>query len=463
MKLPCAFLLSFLIATQMACAQIKAPIDDDAIPTDLPLPQANFNQRPVVGEKKVLLVATHWQGSKEIDMQKLHAETASEQPGSISDYIRQASMGKLTFKWTTITARIAEPYPGNYDVIMKRVEEAAQQQGYDAKLYDYFFIFISEGIGGQADMPGNRFIVGGAGYGHFLWAHEFGHNLGFDHGKIYTKCRQTNDTVFAPDGCEIINPRPYAITPTDSGDPVNQGNGLFPANYRLYAGWLDNTQVTVIERSGLYHLGVLGNSGPQLYLLNRPGLEPKQIALEYRKPSYYDNFPPTDNRANGVWVRYTTMGGTVKNFQLDATPETETTVDPTLQPDRTLVDEDAKIKVRVCSTETTGALIAVSVGGETLPDCETTPYISYPRQDAVTGPLPIFSGSSSLFGATVTIISIGNPGDVLATTKVDTLGHWSVRSNKELRRGTRWIQAGESLQGLPSKWSEGRSFHVIDR
>ena len=371
MKLPAALLLPCLIATTMAYANTPHAMVDDAILTDIPLPKAGVNQRPVVGEKTVLLVATHWLDSKEVDMRKLYADTASEEPGSYSDYLKQSSMGKLTLKWTTISVRIDKPYPQNFSGALSDAEEAALKQGYDQKSYDYFFVLENSVSGGQAYMPGRALIVRGQykGHhrgGHYIWAHEFGHNLGFNHGETYTKCPKDNDTVFAPDQCEIAP----AIPATDTGDPVSQGRGLYPANYRWYASWLDNSQVAVIERSGLYRLGVLGQSGPQLYLINRTGLTPRQIALEYRQPTHYDNFPPTDNRANGVWVRYTTMGGTVKNLQLDATPETATTSDPTLQPGRTLVDDSAKIKVKVCSTDTSGASIAVSVGGETLPDCD---------------------------------------------------------------------------------------------
>ncbi|EJM42362.1 hypothetical protein PMI26_03088 [Pseudomonas sp. GM33] len=365
MKLSAALLLSCLIATTMAYANAPDAVNNDAILTDIPLPETGVDQRPVVGEKTVLLIATHWQDSKGIDMQKLYADTASEQPGSLSDYIRQASMGKLTFKWTTTTVRIPTPYPGWATAIREAAEEALKQ-GHDFKQYDFFMVIENGPGGGQAWMPGSSLIVRGQYGGHYLWAHEFGHNLGFNHGETYTKCPKDNDTVFAPDQCEI---KP-AIPATDTGDPVSQGRGLYPANYRWYAGWLDNSQVAVIERSGIYRLGVLGQSGPQLYLINRTGLTPRQIALEYRQPSYYDNFPPTDNRVNGVWVRYTNIGGTVSNIQLDATSETATTSDPTLQPGRTLVDDSAKIKVKVCSTDTSGASIAVSVGGETLPDCD---------------------------------------------------------------------------------------------
>ena len=431
MKFPSVLLLSCLIAMQMACTQTKVPMDDDAIPTNIPLPKAGVNQRPIVGEKTVLLVATHWLDSKEVDMQKLYADTASEEPGSYSDYIRQSSMGKLTLKWTTISVRIDKPYPQNFSVALKDAEEAALKQGYDPKSYDYLFVLENSVGGGQAYMPGNKLIVRGQYGGHYLWAHEFGHNLGFNHGETYTKCPKDNETIFAPDQCEVAPANPA----TDTGDPVSQGRGLYPANYRWYAGWLDNSQVAVIERSGLYRLGVLGQSGPQLYLINRTGLTPSQIALEYRKPTHYDNFPPTDNRANGVWVRYTTMGNIVRNIQLDATPETATTVDPTMQPGRVLKDDTAGITVRVCTTSVDGATVAIAINGETSPPCPVIGLpllpsgIQTPASGAPATPNPVTLQSTSIPGVRITLsytLSSKNSKSSIETTTADATGVWRI-------------------------------------
>ncbi|WP_223442665.1 transposase [Pseudomonas sp. BF-R-19] len=428
MKFPSAVLLSCLIAMQMACTQTKDPMDDDAIPTNIPLPQVGVNQRPVVGEKKVLLVAAHWQDSNEIDMQKLYADTASEQPGSYSDYIRQSSMGKLTLKWTTITARFAKPYPG-YSQVYLDAEEAARVQGYDPEEYDYLFVVENGPGGGQARMPGNKLFVRGSFQGYYIFAHEFGHNLGFNHGETYTKCPKDNDTVFAPDQCEITPARPA----TDTGDPVSQGRGLYPANYRWYAGWLDNSQVAVIERSGLYRLGVLGQTGPQLYLINRTGLTPSQIALEYRKPTHYDNFPPTDNRANGVWVRYTTMGSIVNNVQLDGTPETITTHDPTLQPGRTLKDDTAGIILHACTASADGATVAIAINGEDTPACPVAgkplvaPEVLTPTPGAPATQNPVTFTGTSIPGAKITLNyaqDSENNGTEVAIA--DSTGNWRI-------------------------------------
>ncbi|KPU58309.1 putative lipoprotein [Pseudomonas fluorescens] len=432
----------------------------DAIPNDIPLPKPGVNQRPIVGVKKVLVSVVNWQGENTLNKPLVEKHTLSTDPDSLRSYVLAASNGKLTLDGQVISytsgprpdlCKSGAPFP--YALAQSEGEKAAKAQGLDPAKFDYLINVIDCGRGAIADMPGRIMGVFYSTLNPFVYKHEFGHNLGYNHGKSYTKCPKSGDTVLAPAECTTIENG-------DTGDTVSGGRTLYPANNRWYSGWLDSSQAAIIESTGLYRLGVLGREGPQLYLINRHSSSPSQLALEYRKPTPFDNFPPTDNRVTGVWIRYTTMERWIDNVQLDGTPETVSTADPTLQPGRTLVDDSARIKV--CSADATGASVAVSINAEALPDCDT-PYISSPAQSSVVGILPVFSGSSSLSDTAVTVITAGNPGDVLATTKTDARGQWSVRSGKELKRGTRYVQAGQSLQGQPIKWSKASSFHVIER
>jgi hypothetical protein len=469
------FYLSIILA---GCAQPESvllnspPFNDfeyhenDAIPNDLPLPDAGINQRPVVGVKTVLVSVVHWQDGDTLNDPLIEKHTLSDDPDSLRSYILSASQGKLILNGQVIShtsgprpdiCKSGTPMP--MSLATSEGDKAARANGLDPANFDFLINLIDCGGSASAYRPGRTIGVYGQSGSPHVYKHEFGHNLGYAHSNTYTKCAKEGETVNAPAGCTTIG---YG----DTGDSVSGGRTLYPAFNRWYSGWLDEMQATTIKSTGLYRLGVLGSSNPQLYLIERPGNGTRTrnyLSLEYRKPTVFDNFPPDDNRVTGVWARFSTLvyySSYMINTQLDGTPETATTADPTLQPGRTVVDEDAKIKVKVCSADTNGASIAVSVGEETLPDCYT-PHISTPLQGAVTGPFPIFSGRSLSPGNTVTVISFDNPDDVLATAKVDALGNWSARSSKELRMGTRWVQAGESLQGRPTKWGEGRSFRVI--
>ncbi|KAF2392999.1 hypothetical protein FX983_00960 [Pseudomonas frederiksbergensis] len=439
----------------------------DAVITNTPLPQAGVNQRPVTGVKTALLVAAHWQGDRELDMQQLYDSSFSANPRSLSDYLLKASGGKLILRGTTITARFTDPVPPEgYDGEMADAEKAARAQGYEPDQYDYFFVVHDDGVGGaQASMPGRDIVIREQPYaGHFLWAHEFGHNLGFSHEPkfaggnggtfdTYVNCPSNGTDVVAPLGCSV---KRYG----DSGDPV-QGSrsiqSLFPANYRWYAGWLDASQMALISRSGLYRIGALGGPGPQLYLINRGSTsanDPEQIALEFRQPvPPYDNFAPTDNRVTGVWIRYTSMGNRVDNVQVDGTPLTASTDDPTLQPGRTLTDVSAKLKIHVCSADTKGATVAVAVNNEALPTCTPALNIAWvlkPSSQQQVGYRPFVSGTGP--SGTTVIIETARPSgerEVVGTAIVRADGSWSAQIDHDLSPGPQRLSVHLTNPGSP--------------
>ncbi|VVM71083.1 hypothetical protein PS645_01768 [Pseudomonas fluorescens] len=439
--------------------------EHDALPGTMSLPDPAVNGRPQLGEKNVLVTVTNWQGENTLDKTKIEKHTLSTDVDSLRSYITAASKGKLTLNGRVVSYT-SGPRPqgckpsGQVNQISLATAEglkAAAANGIDPKSVDYWINVIDCHGGASAWMPGNTMGVYGMAGGPHVYKHEFGHNLGYAHGSTYTRCPRSGDIVNAPTGCSMVG---YG----DTGDSVSGGGTLYPAFNRWYSGWLDDKQAATIKSTGLYRLGVLGGSGPQLYLIERPGDGARTVnylSLEYRKPTIFDDFEETDNRVNGVWARFSTIvyyNNFIMNTQLDGTPETATTADPALLPGKILKDEPAGITVAVCSASDKEATIAVGVSGESAPSCDV-PYLSTPRESAVTGPAPIFSGGTALLGSTVVVITAGNPSDVLATTKSDDKGNWSVRS-KELKGGTKWIQVGQALNGQPTKWSEPQSFHV---
>lgn len=344
----------------------------DAIPNDVPLPKPGVNQRPVVGVKKVLVSVVHWRDGDSLKNDLIQKHTFSDDPSSFQNYIKAASSGQLILDGTVIfhtsglrpdLCKSGVPLP--MSLALSEGDKAARAKGLNPADFDYLINIIDCGGGGTAFRPGRIMgIYGQAGSSH-VYNHEFGHNLGYAHGKTYIRCPSAGDRIDAPTRCTTID---YG----DTGDSVSGGGTLYPANNRWYSGWLDASQAVVISRSGYYRLGVLGAPGsenPQLYLIKGSGT-PSQLALEYRKPTPFDNFPPSDNRVNGVWMRYTSMAASLHNTQLDATPETASTADPALAANgRYIFDAAAGITVRVCRTAPTYAEIAVGVNAEPGPSC----------------------------------------------------------------------------------------------
>lgn len=410
----------------------------DAIPSNAPLPKPGVNQRPVVGTKKVLVSVVHWQGEKILNKPLIEKHTLSTDPDSLRSYILAASHGKLTLtgqviEYTSgprpqrcITWEAGDPLP--LPLSIEEGKKAASAQGINPDSFDYVINIIECGGSASAYAPGRTMgVYAQAGSPH-VYKHEFGHNLGYHHGSTYIKCPKRDGTVLAP---HEMDPIECAIAGYgDTGDSVSGGATLYPANNRWYSGWLDDSQAAVIGKTGLYRLGILGGSGPQLYLINRPGQTPSQLALEYRKPTSFDNFPPGDNRVNGVWVRYTAMGGSLLNTQLDATPETATTLDPTLRPGNILKDTGTRITVKVCNTFDDGAVLAVAVNGEALPIC--TPLL-IPQPDIHTPPIapqttrnPIVFSGTGIPGANVSLSY--NPNGTVDPERInvvaDAKGNW---------------------------------------
>jgi len=425
--------------------------DDDAVPSeDLEL-NAAISQRPMVGKKKALLVVGHWNNGYRFDTAKLWKQTFSDDPLSFRSYIRAASGGKLLLEGQMISAEFGIQTCG-LGAVWRLGDAAAKAQNI---AYDYLVTVVDCGGGASAYVPGNTMGVYGAPNTAHVFNHEFGHSLGYHHGGTYINCPKTGVTVFAPEQCTVIGYR-------DTGDSVSGGNTLYPAHNRWYSGWLDDSQAAVISQTGLYRLTALGTPGPQSYVINRP-TSPTQIALEFRQPTPFDGFSADDNRVTGVWIRYTNMGGTVSNIQLDATPQTASTNDPTLQPGQVLEDTTAKVKVAVCTADKAGVTLAVAFNDVRLPDCTTTvpaPTIDTPAQNAQTGFKPVIAGTGWP-GAVIQITDAQNPNTTMTTT-ADAHGRWSISPATNQSQGNHTIAALQVFGNSKAIVSAARMFKVID-
>ncbi|MGT0193814.1 hypothetical protein ACVHYJ_17395 [Burkholderia pyrrocinia] len=434
----------------------------DVISTATPF-ESGINQQPVVGVKKVLVSVIHWKDGDSLNDVLIARHTLSSDPDSLRSYILAASNGKLTLDGEVISftsdsrpdmCKSGSPMP--MSLATQEGAKAAEANGLNPADFDYLINVIDCGGNASAYAPGRIMGVYGQSGGPHVYKHEFGHNLGYHHGSTFTKCPRSGDTVTAPVGCTTIG---YG----DTGDSVSGGGTLYPANNQWFSGWIDASQVAVVSQTGLYRLSVLGSTGPQLYLINRP-TSPFQLTLEFRQPTPFDNFPPTDNRVTGVWVRYTNMTNSLRNIQLDATPETSTTADPTLQPGRTLKDEEAGVNIKVCTTDKTGAILSIAFNGTALPYCTTTvppPNIDAPVPSAQTGHRPVFAGTGWP-GAMIDVSAPDNPNLTLANAVVDAHGHWTTRTSDALPVGRKIITARQLFGGKYSGQSDNREFSVID-
>ncbi|MHC8304468.1 Ig-like domain-containing protein [Pseudomonas sp. PB3P13] len=400
-------------------------ITNDTFPTQL-------NRLPVVGEKKIIVVAVEWPGEKKLDPALLQRQIFSSDHSSLRSYIHAASGGKLNLTGRVISyvSKLSRPeycnrttYP--FSLAVQEGDKGVIANGIDPRSYDYQFNILDCGGYASASVGGRNMAVYGQALGTYIYWHEFAHNLGSTHGNTFINCPQSGNTVTAPTGCRTIA---YG----DTGNPVGGGSFLPDAKARYFSGWLDDTQSKLIQSTGLYGLGVLGKNGSQGYRLNRPGLSPAELVLEYRKPGPYDAFQQSDNRANGLWIRYSNKSGALLTTQLDATPETASTADPTLLPGKTLTDAAAKISIHVCTATPEAISFTLALNGEVQPSCKqnlSPPDIKQPVAGAPASPNPIVLSGTSHPGAEIFVLYERTDGgafypDILQVA--DSNGNWRV-------------------------------------
>ena len=439
--------------------------NDEILPAEGELSNLSQIIRPVTGTKKMLVTVTHWQGEHVLDRDQVELHTLSTDPDSLRSYILAASGGKLKLEGRVVEATLG-PRPEacairlNLGLSIAEGRKTAEYNGLNPDDFDYVMNVINCGGAASAQLGGKYTgVYGKAGSPH-VYKHELGHNFGFSHGGTLIGCTRNGASVSAPVDCTYIG---YG----DTGDSVSGGGTLYPAFSRRYAGWLDDSQATTITHTGLYSLRVLGREGPQLYLIKIPetnspgGAYYPLLSLEYRKPTIFDNFPENDNRVKGVWMRYARTHG-VQNVQIDATPETPTTNDPTLLAGQTFEDSSGKVKVRVCNAGPDEAIVAVALNGAGFPFCTTTvpaPVIAVPVEGGSTGRKPVFAGTG-WSGARIEIVNATE--EVMGSAIADGNGNWSVHLSSAHEFGNYTYTARQIFGPKTSVLSGRRSFSVAN-
>ncbi|MCB8901551.1 MULTISPECIES: RICIN domain-containing protein [unclassified Streptomyces] len=324
--------------------------------------------RPVTGQKRALVMATHWNDAAPVDPAPVEQATLGAGAPSLRTYLQEVSGGSLSLTGDMLTGVDLGARPAGCEsaAILSAARTAARARGVEPDAYDYLFVDISRHSAcaweGLAAMPGNWILSNGVGHKTWMWTHEFGHSSGFQHSDTLKACPAAGSVTTVSGACTVSG----GDDPTDTMG--GGGMHLYPVDYRQFAGWVPDSQVPRVTATGSYRLGVLGESGTQEFRVARP--DGGFLSLEYRRATPpYDDYVATDPLVNGVIVRIVTTGGTVRNRLVDATPGTSTTDDAPLAAGRTLVDEDADAAVTVCSVGAQGADLRIAVGGTTPPAC----------------------------------------------------------------------------------------------
>jgi hypothetical protein len=407
-------------------SNLKAYDERDAISNAIPTAKTPTNQHPVVGVKKVLIVLIDWNDKTTMDP-VLTDKLVFSGSDSLNAYLKHASRNKLSLTGKIITHKSGDrppecrPGPPRYPAVLARTEakKAATAHGLKTEDFDFIFAHIDCRDMGSAPYADKWLYVYGQPAGPFIYYHEFGHALGYAHGSTYTGCPKAGDTVSAPTGCKKV---PYG----DPGSPVS--GGLLPYNGKehYFSGWHSGADAKHITKTGLYSLGILSASGPQVHLINLSTAW--QLALDYRT---------SERIPKGAWIRYANRAGVSETILVDSSPETPA-VDPTFQPGHTFKDIDAGISVHVCGLPRTGndLLLSVGINAERSPDCTSELVMQYPQEGDTVNRDSIFSGYTRSSATPLYIFMEGKNGEnIVRRVYPKDAGKWTFKLDDSIKPG----------------------------
>ncbi|WP_232450888.1 carbohydrate-binding protein [Burkholderia ubonensis] len=323
--------------------------------------------RIVTGARRVLLLSAHFTGQQANPAEPVRKAVFGDGDdfASLAHYVKLASRGKLTLTGTMLTDVDLGAFPAGCQsgTIIAQARAAALARGVDSAEFDYLFVDYPRSseckFAGLAARPGQWILSNGSGHGYWMWTHEFGHGLGAGHPDSLQNCPTDGGAVMLGDGCA----KGGIDDPTDTVG--GGGRRMYPVDYQLFAGWLDEGDVPMLFKPGTYRLAPLWSTltGKQGYRL--PRADGSVLLLEFRRPAgakgTYEDWPDTSPFVNGVTVRIVRYpGGTIQNTLVDATPGSQDGMkDAPLMPGKSLVDTLSGRRITVLSADESGAVVRI--------------------------------------------------------------------------------------------------------
>ncbi|MBP0607416.1 carbohydrate-binding protein [Burkholderia sp. CpTa8-5] len=353
------------------------------------------SQRPLLGDKSVLLMVTHFNDSKPADSEVVRKAVFGDggDYASLRRYLEVASRGKLTLHGQTLESVNLGERPATCDsgAIRTAARNAALARGVNPDKFNYLFVDLPKmsncGWGGLAATPGNWILSNASGHGYWMWSHEFGHNLGAKHPGSLVDCPTPGGTVEVGGACR-------AGKVDDPADTMGGGGRrLYPASYQLFAGWLGEADVPEIHADGTYRLAPLWGDAPGAKAYRIARADGSTLWLEFRQPQRgFDDWKSDDPFVNGVIVRTVAHGGNVvTNTLVDAMPGSPSGMkDAPLMPGHALHDTLSGKIITVKSVGPDGAVVDVTNDGLLLPRAVVTG-----PQHAAAGAAVVLSGAAS--------------------------------------------------------------------
>jgi hypothetical protein len=348
-----------------------------------------FRERVIVENgvttRKAAILKVYWGSNDGVTDEQLRGVTFDGNT-SANALFGESSFGKLhftgdVFGWLTI------PNPGDCgDIyqISQLAQQAASGAGIDLAQYDHVAYYVGELNDPTCDWAGwgevgtPAFPARQTWYKYWstsIFAHEWGHNIGFWHGHSYA----CGTAIAEPERCTLDE---YG----DPFDPMGTSTTQFNAYHKAAQGWFSGCNLVTTPKSGIFTLSPLevSTTGQQaLRIPLSPALCPLTGStdcyyyLESRKAlgafdgaEFYATTPMTDGvliHAN-VGVDSTGQSGLTGPYLLDTTPSVSHDYGPfwnaSLSTNKNFGDASG-VRVRVLSQTANSVKVAVKVPGGT--------------------------------------------------------------------------------------------------
>lgn len=216
-------------------------------------------------------------------------------------------------------------------------------------------------------IPGKESILSTANFDISTIVHELGHSMGAYHARSLDCKDESGKQVPISQNCQIIE---YG-----DGYDIMGGYNLrhFNVFFKQLFGWVSDSQIKTVTRSGVYTIEPLENPGSKIIAIkilkrknyyNYLGNNVDQdYYVEYRQPFGFDDFDPKSPEVNGVLVRLApdkVFPSTTELVKMGAPNELYN--NSPLQPGQVFKDSEANIELKIVSLSKRNTEVYVKLG-----------------------------------------------------------------------------------------------------
>jgi hypothetical protein len=246
----------------------------------------------------------------------------------------------------------------NYRLWSEAAKQKAVLAGVDLSPYDNFIYVLPETLWcpgpGWGYIGGNESWVLSHVFRLYTIGHELGHNLGAGHSSTYRCIDESGNKVVISNNCTHYE---YGDIFDIMGDSENHLNNF----HKGRAGWYNPSNRMTVTSNGIYGVRTLENPSDGVIALRVPRRNAGgYFYIEYRQPSFFDNFSTSSAVVNGLSIRHSyDYNQSFNTHLLDTKPFTDSFVDSALGIGETFFDPISNTGIKAISKSSASAQVQI--------------------------------------------------------------------------------------------------------